>query len=175
MTPELTIIIAVVAGTVLAIAGAVMWWMNRTPHYEHDESGITTEDPVVTKRMQDARLQKEKDLARELNRYECVKVYGNLNSSIAILCWGSNKGVCVEAAGKLGLKVIQVERLCLARRKETIETDLGPLDIKIGVWNGDVLKVTPEYESCRSLAEAAGLPLAEVYARATVAIRARYH
>jgi len=24
------------------------------------------------------------------------------------LCWGSNKGVCIEVAGKLGLKVIQL-------------------------------------------------------------------
>jgi len=76
--------------------------------YEHDESGITTEDPVVTKRMQGTRLQKEKDLAQELKRYECVKVYGNKDSSTAVLCWGSNKSVCVEAAGKLGIKVIQV-------------------------------------------------------------------
>jgi len=76
--------------------------------YEHDESGITTEDPVITKRMQDRRLQKEKDLARELKRYECVKVYGNKNSSTAVLCWGSDKGVCVEAAEKLGLKAIHV-------------------------------------------------------------------
>ena len=40
MTPELTLIIAVVAGTVLVIAAAVMWWMNRTPHFEHNESGV---------------------------------------------------------------------------------------------------------------------------------------
>ncbi|MFA6142916.1 MAG: 2-oxoacid:acceptor oxidoreductase family protein [Candidatus Omnitrophota bacterium] len=76
--------------------------------YEHDESGVTTEDPIITKKMQDLRLQKEKNLAYELQRYECVKVHGNKNSSTAILCWGSNKGVCVEAAGKLGLKIIQV-------------------------------------------------------------------
>lgn len=76
--------------------------------YEHDESGITTEDPVITKRMQDLRLQKEKDLAEELKQYECVKVHGNKSSSTAILCWGSDKGVCIEAAGKLGLKIVQV-------------------------------------------------------------------
>lgn len=74
--------------------------------YEHDEFGITTEDPQETVKMQDKRLRKEKYLIKDLEIYEIVKVYGNKNSSTAILCWGSNKGVCVEAAEKLGLKVI---------------------------------------------------------------------
>lgn len=40
MTPELTMIIAVIAGVVLAIAGGVIWWMNRTPRVQRNESGI---------------------------------------------------------------------------------------------------------------------------------------
>ncbi len=75
--------------------------------YEHDEAGITTEDPLVTTKMQDKRLRKEKYLAQELEQYETVKVYGNKDSKTALLCWGSAKGVCVEAAQSLGLKVIQ--------------------------------------------------------------------
>ena len=80
--------------------------------YEHDESGITTEDPDETNKMQDKRLRKTKYIVEELARYEMVKIYGNKNSDIAVLCWGSNKGVCVEAAEKLNLKVIQP--LCLS-------------------------------------------------------------
>jgi len=75
--------------------------------YEHDESGITIEDPQITKLMQEKRLRKEKYLAEDLENYEAVKVYGDNNSENAVLCWGSNKGVCVEAAESLGLKVIQ--------------------------------------------------------------------
>jgi 2-oxoglutarate/2-oxoacid ferredoxin oxidoreductase subunit alpha len=75
--------------------------------YEHDEYGITTEDPGVTKLMQDKRLRKEIFLAEELENMAAVKVYGNKNSETAVLCWGSNKGVCIEAAQKLDLKVIQ--------------------------------------------------------------------
>lgn len=75
--------------------------------YEHDESGLTTEDPNVTKKMQDKRLRKEKYLAKELEGYDTVKVYGNEKADTVILCWGSNKGVCVEAAEKLNLKVVQ--------------------------------------------------------------------
>ncbi len=75
--------------------------------YEHDEFGITTEDAQKSKMMQEKRLRKEKYLIEDLQGYETVKIYGNENSSLALLCWGSNKGVCLEAAENLGFKVIQ--------------------------------------------------------------------
>lgn len=75
--------------------------------YEHDEYGITTEDPVMTVQMQDKRLRKEKFLMKEIARYETVKSYANKDSSTILLCWGSNKGVCMEAAEKLNIKVVQ--------------------------------------------------------------------
>ena len=75
--------------------------------YEHDEYGITIEDCKQTTLMQDKRLRKEKSLEEELEKFSCVGVYGKMDSSLALLCWGSNKGVSVEVAKKLGLKVIQ--------------------------------------------------------------------
>ncbi len=75
--------------------------------YEHDEAGITTEDRDLTVAMQDKRLRKAGYLARELEQYETVKVYAEKDASTALLCWGSNKGVCVEAGEKLGLRVVQ--------------------------------------------------------------------
>ncbi|MDO8488844.1 MAG: 2-oxoacid:acceptor oxidoreductase subunit alpha [Candidatus Omnitrophota bacterium] len=75
--------------------------------YEHDENGVTTEDPRQTILMQNKRLRKEKYLVQDLDKIETVKVYGNKNSEVSLLCWGSNKGVCIEVANNLGLKVIQ--------------------------------------------------------------------
>jgi 2-oxoglutarate ferredoxin oxidoreductase subunit alpha len=57
--------------------------------------------------MQDKRLGKVKLLSEELEGYQTIGVYGDKNSSTAILCWGSTKPVCCEAAQNLGLKVIQ--------------------------------------------------------------------
>ncbi len=75
--------------------------------YEHDESGITIEDSKTTILLQNKRLRKKKYLSEELESYELVKVYGKKDADTAILCWGSNKGVSIETAEKLGLKVIQ--------------------------------------------------------------------
>jgi 2-oxoglutarate ferredoxin oxidoreductase subunit alpha len=75
--------------------------------YEHDEYGLTTEESEQIARMQKKRLRKKKTLEDELSRHEQVKVYGNLESKTVLLCWGSTKGSCVEAAEELGLKVVQ--------------------------------------------------------------------
>ncbi len=75
--------------------------------YEHDEAGITIEESPETSKMQDKRLRKEKHLSQELASYKTIKTYGDAKSSTALLCWGSNKGVCAEAARNLGLRMIQ--------------------------------------------------------------------
>jgi 2-oxoglutarate ferredoxin oxidoreductase subunit alpha len=75
--------------------------------YEHDEFGLTTEDPEITKTMQEKRLRKERYMGQELEDYIAVNVYGDKSSVTALLCWGSTKGACVEAGTILGLKVIQ--------------------------------------------------------------------
>ncbi len=92
--------------------------------YGHDELGITSEDAKITSDMADKRLLKGEALAREMANYETVKVYGNGSNKTALLCWGSNKGVCTEAAEGLGLKVIQVLVLSpfpAARLKEALK------------------------------------------------------
>jgi uncharacterized protein (TIGR00299 family) protein len=97
-------------------------------------------------------------------------------TQIQVLCAPEKRGDFAEMllrhTSTFGLKVLDIERACLPRRKETIETELGLLEIKIGLWDDAVLKVTPEYESCRRLAEQSNLPVAEVYAVALSAIAA---
>ncbi|MBN2431055.1 MAG: nickel pincer cofactor biosynthesis protein LarC [Acidobacteria bacterium] len=54
------------------------------------------------------------------------------------------------------------ERTELQRRQLTIGTRLGPVSVKAG-WHGErLLKVTPEFESCRQVAERQHLSLADV-------------
>jgi 2-oxoglutarate ferredoxin oxidoreductase subunit alpha len=86
--------------------------------YSHDEYGITSEDPKTTKEMADKRMRKGRSMAADLERYETVKILRDANGrgdgeeqaigQTALLCWGSNKGVCKEAGESLGLKVVQV-------------------------------------------------------------------
>jgi len=75
--------------------------------YEHDEFGITTEEAIWRKKMVEKRLRKRETLTKELKNKETIKVYGPKKSKIALITWGSTKGVVSEVGEKLNLKVIQ--------------------------------------------------------------------
>lgn len=62
-----------------------------------------------------------------------------------------------------GIRARGVERYCLERRVETVDTSYGAVRVKTGMRNGVVVTVSPEYEDCRRLAEENGVPLKKVY------------
>jgi uncharacterized protein (DUF111 family) len=51
----------------------------------------------------------------------------------------------------------------LARESREIETPWGPLRVKMGDLGGGETRVTPEFESCRAIADRTGMPLLEVF------------
>ena len=82
--------------------------------------------------------------------------------------------ILLRQTSTVGVKVVPCDRYCLARRFEEIETDIGRIKVKVGLWGGEVLKATPEYEDCRRIAGQTGLPLSAVFLRANAAIMAKY-
>ncbi len=62
----------------------------------------------------------------------------------------------------LGVRVAEVERVAARRWQETVDTPYGPLTVKVMEYGGR-RRLLPEYEACRKLAAATGLPLLEVY------------
>ena len=97
----------------------------KTDSYMHDQQGRTSEDPGITREMSEKRRRKGQSLARQMEEYETVKVYGQNSSKTALLFWGSNKGVCVEAAERLGLRAVQVLALSPFPKKRLIEALKG--------------------------------------------------
>ncbi len=75
--------------------------------YEHDEFGLTVEDEKSVEEMQNKRLRKFKEMEKEINKLEAVKVYGNKKSKTALVVWGSTKGPAKEAAEKMNVKMVQ--------------------------------------------------------------------
>ena len=97
----------------------------KTDSYMHDPQGITSEDPGITREMSDKRRRKGQSLAREMEEYETVKVYGQSSSKTALLFWGSNKGVCMEVAERLGLRAVQVLAIWPFPEKRLLEALQG--------------------------------------------------
>ena len=124
--------------------------MVKATSYEHDEYGITTEDSEQIVRMQRKRLRKKKTLEEELSRCEQVKVYGNLESSTVLLCWGSTKGSCIEVAEALELKVVQplvLEPLPIEPLKKALSGADKIIDIEVNT-TGQLAKHVSAYGIC---------------------------
>ncbi|HXJ59475.1 MAG TPA: nickel pincer cofactor biosynthesis protein LarC [Verrucomicrobiae bacterium] len=62
-----------------------------------------------------------------------------------------------------GVRRHQVERRKLRREQITVETPYGPVEVKLGRLDGQVVQAAPEYESCRRIAEQKRVPLKSVY------------
>lgn len=62
-----------------------------------------------------------------------------------------------------GLRIERVIRLKLERRFETVQTEYGEITIKLGIRAGKVVQAAPEFESCRAVSAATGVPLRAAY------------
>ncbi|MCZ7645609.1 MAG: nickel pincer cofactor biosynthesis protein LarC [Planctomycetota bacterium] len=67
-----------------------------------------------------------------------------------------------------GVRYETKRRAKLARETRTVTTPWGPVRVKVGTWRGETLSAHPEYEDCKRLAEAHGVPLREVIDTAKV-------
>jgi hypothetical protein len=63
----------------------------------------------------------------------------------------------------LGVRRQPVERRCLERTSEVIDTPYGPISVKVARLPDGTSKRAPEYEDCKRAALAHGVPLRKVY------------
>jgi uncharacterized protein (TIGR00299 family) protein len=82
---------------------------------------------------------------------------------LSILCRSDERSTLSELlfseTTTLGVRAYEVERRALQRRIVTVETQYGPIDVKVAQLNGHIIKEMPEYEQCRQAARAADVPL----------------
>jgi uncharacterized protein (TIGR00299 family) protein len=64
-----------------------------------------------------------------------------------------------EETTTLGIRSYEVDRRALERHTVRVETEYGPIDVKVARLADKVVNAMPEYEKCRSAARAAGVPL----------------
>lgn len=73
--------------------------------------------------------------------------------------------------GAFGVRQTIASRRKLRREFKSVVTVFGEVTVKLGILDGRILHRTPEYESCRTVAAQANVPLKDVY-EATVAAAA---
>jgi len=86
---------------------------------------------------------------------------------LSVICGESEEealaGFILRETSTLGVRVRPVHRWEAEREVLEFESSLGPAAVKVKRLPDEPPRVAPEYEACKRLAEASGLPLAEVY------------
>ena len=93
---------------------------------------------------------------------------------VSILCRPSDRDAMCELllaeTTTLGVRFYEVERRFLEREMVSVETQYGPIDVKVARLGNGLLKEMPEYEQCRAAAEREGVPLHEIERAARTAL-----
>lgn len=75
---------------------------------------------------------------------------------VSILCNAEKKEILTELlyteTTTLGVRISRVERNCLPREMENVETEFGAVAVKIARYNGKIVNAKPEYEQIRQIA-----------------------
>jgi uncharacterized protein (TIGR00299 family) protein len=94
---------------------------------------------------------------------------------LSVLCRPSDieplEAILFRETSTLGVRRQFVERRCLERTSETVETAYGPVRVKVARLPDGSTKRAPEYEDCKRAAEAHNVPLRTVYAAALEKIK----
>jgi uncharacterized protein (TIGR00299 family) protein len=73
----------------------------------------------------------------------------------------------------LGIRTRSVDRYVAERHSTTIETELGPVSVKVKSLGGLPVSAAPEPDDCRRIAEETGIPFQDVYQRAAAEARSQ--
>ena len=92
---------------------------------------------------------------------------------VSALCDADNTHAVSEAffqhSTTLGVRMREERRLVLERSWKSVRTPWGPVRVKLGMRAGAVSNAAPEFEECRARADAAGVPVKQVYETALAA------
>jgi len=75
----------------------------------------------------------------------------------------------MRESSAIGVRSSRSRRYKLQRSSAAVATPVGTIAVKLIYAGDELLRVTPEFESCRALAEQTALPLPEIYRLATLA------
>ncbi len=108
----------------------------------------------------------------------CTPVFMKKNrpGTLLTVLAGRDRAVALEQlllreTSTLGLRIREERRVCLERRHVEVVTAWGPVRVKIGHRDGDEFNAAPEFDDCRTLAEAHAVPVKRVLEAALQAYR----
>jgi 2-oxoglutarate/2-oxoacid ferredoxin oxidoreductase subunit alpha len=83
-------------------------WPSRFTSYVANENAIASGNPAIIKKDAENRLKNQSDMAKEIEKFETYRVFGNKSSNTTIISWGSTKGAILDILPELNCKFIQI-------------------------------------------------------------------
>lgn len=77
-------------------------------------------------------------------------------------------GILLRETSAFGVRIHHARRIKLRREFRDVETAYGKVRIKLGFLGDDLVQAAPEFESCRVLAETAGVSVRDVHLAAWI-------
>lgn len=125
--------------------------------------------PFVIERLLDAG-------ARDAYITPVVMKKGRPGHVLHVLCHPADRTAALDIVLRetttLGARVVPCTRACLERFVKQVDTEYGPIRVKIGVLDGLVAHAMPEYEDCAAAARESEAPLRAVMDAAAIAAAA---
>lgn len=73
------------------------------------------------------------------------------------------KEILFKETTTLGVRYYPLTVHRMERTFTKVETKWGAVTVKLGIFNGEIVQRSPEYEECKKLAETHNLPLKKIY------------
>lgn len=111
------------------------------------------------------------DRAFELGALDCYLTHTQMKKNrpgllVSVLCRPEEREKFLQMlfaeTTTIGARSYEVMRRALARETVRVETQFGPIDVKVAHSNNGAVNAMPEFEQCRAAAQKAGVPLREV-------------
>jgi pyridinium-3,5-bisthiocarboxylic acid mononucleotide nickel chelatase len=111
------------------------------------------------------------DQAFDLGALDCYLTHTQMKKNrpgllVSILCRPDEREKFLQMifaeTTTIGARSYEVARRALARAIVRVETQFGPIDVKVAHTNNGAVNAMPEFEQCRTAARKAGVPLREV-------------
>lgn len=97
---------------------------------------------------------------------------------MSVLCEESCLNTVIEIiiaeTSTFGVRYHKYNRETLLRRFKKINCEYGEVTVKLGYYNGKLIKATPEYEECKNIANNLDLPLRIVYENINYLIKNKF-
>lgn len=145
--------------------------------FSADELSVDEKVTVIETNIDDMNPQIYEYLMERLFKAGALDVYltdilmkkGRPGIKLSVLCSENKKEdlmkIILSETSTIGLRFYETKRRVLKREIKTIDTEFGKVRVKYSKLGDSILKVTPEYEDCKEIAEKFNIPLLEVMSK----------